>query len=243
LPPSKSHRRGYPVAILVGFDAEQAALWIVYSQVVKPERTIRIEGNRTDPKAVYTFHESIVNALRPLMKEGVKSVIIASPPRTNYGTDFQKHIQDHHTWLAKGPSKATLAQITGSAITIHEITSLSRTADFRRVVGETTEEESENLIELLEKRLNATSSEPLILYSLIEIENAVLWPWKPGKPRPEFLVLTDTYLSGSRQRNRVQRLLQFASNKGVKTRIVKSDTLAGKRILQLGGLVCGMITQ
>jgi stalled ribosome rescue protein Dom34 len=243
LPTRNSYRRGYPVAVLVGFDIEQAALWRVYSQVVKPERTIRIEGTRNDQKAVYTFHESIVNALRPTMKEGVKSIIIASPPRTNYGTDFQKHIQDHHAWLTRGPSKATLAQITGSAITIHDITTLTRTADFRRVIGETTEEESENLVELLEKRLNATSSEPLILYALQEIENAVLSSWKPGKPRPEFLILTDTYLSSSHQRNRIQRLIQVASNRNVNTRIVKSDTLAGKRVLQLGGLVCVMITQ
>ena len=212
MPSSKSYRRGYPVAILVGFSEAQAALWRVYSQVVKPDRTIRIEGTRNDPKAVYTFHESIVNALRPIMKEGVKSIIIASPPRTNYGQDFQKHIQDHHTWLSKGPSKATLAQIVGLAISIHEITTLSRTADFRKVVGETNEEESENLVELLEKRLNATGSEPLVLYSLDEIENAIFSTFKPGKPHPEFLILTDTYLSRSHQRNRVQRLLQIAAN-------------------------------
>jgi stalled ribosome rescue protein Dom34 len=243
LSPSKSYRRGYPVAILVGFDTQQAALWRVYSQVVKPERTIHIEGNRTDSKAVYTFHESIVNALRPIMKEGVKSIIIASPPRTIYGQDFQKHIQDHHAWLTKGPSKATLAQITGSAITTHEITTLSRTGDFRRVIGETNEEESENLVKLLEKRLNAADAEPLVLYSLVEIENATFSPSKPGKLHPEFLILTDTYLSRSHQRNRVQRLLQIASNNNVKTRIVKSDTPAGKRVLQLGGLVCVMTTQ
>ncbi len=243
LPQGKSYRRGYPVAILVGFDVEQGALWRVYSQVVKPERTIQIDATRRDPKAVYAFHESIINALRTPMKEGVKSILIASPPRTNYGVDFLKHIQDHHAWLTKGPSKATFAQITGSAITIHEITALSRTADFRRVIGETTEEESENLVEILEKRLNATIPEPLILYSLCEIENAIFGPWKTGKPHPEFLVLTNTYLSSSHQRNRVQRLLQIASNKNVKTRIVESETIAGKRVLQLGGLVCVMTAQ
>jgi stalled ribosome rescue protein Dom34 len=243
LPSGKSYRRGYPVAILIGFDTAKAALWKVYSQVVKPDKTIHIEGTRNDPKAVYTFHESIINALRPAMKEGVKSIIIASPARTNYGTDFQKHIQDHHAWLSKGPGKATFAQMTGSATTMHEITTLSRTAEFLKVIGETTEEESENLVELLEKRLNATGIEPLVLYSFDEIENAIYSPWKPSKPHPEFLILTDNYTSTSHQRNRVQRLLQVAVNRNVKTRIVKADTIAGKRVLQLGGLVCIMIIQ
>jgi stalled ribosome rescue protein Dom34 len=243
LPSSKAYRRGYPVAILVGLNAEQATLWRVYSQVVKPETTIRLGGTRNDPKAVYTFHESVVNALRPTMKEGVKSIIIASPARTSYGGDFQKHVQDHHSWLTKGPSKATFAQITGLATSTHDVTTLSRAPDFRRVIGETNEEESENLVELLEKRLNATSSEPLILYSLDEIENAILSPWKTRKPQPEFLILTDTYLANSHQKYRLQRLIQIASNKKVKARVVKSETPAGKRVLQLGGLVCVMATQ
>jgi stalled ribosome rescue protein Dom34 len=59
-----------------------------------------------------------------------------------------------------------------------------------------------------------------------------------GKPKPEYLLLTDNYLSGSRQRNRVYRLLQIAKNRSVKTRIINAESTAGIRLTQLGGLVC-----
>jgi stalled ribosome rescue protein Dom34 len=51
------------------------------------------------------------------------------------------------------------------------------------------------------------------------------------------LVLTDSYLAESNCKNRIQRLLQIAANREVKTKIVNAETSAGKRITQLGGLV------
>ena len=234
----RGYRRGYAVAILVGLKEDQAVLWKVYSHIVKPEKTLPLTGYRSDPKAVYNFHESIVNALRPAMKEGVKSIVLASPPRTNFAADFQKHVREHHSWLTSGSSKATFAEMTGSATTIHEVTVLTRGPDFKRIVGETTGEETENLLELLEKRLNAQSQEPLVLYSLEEIEDKVFSQWIPSKPKPEYILATDTYLAGSRQKNRIQKLTQIAMKRGVKTRVVNSETAAGKRLLQLGGLVC-----
>ena len=58
------------------------------------------------------------------------------------------------------------------------------------------------------------------------------------KPKPEYLMLTDEYLSKSRQKYRVQRLMQVAANKGVKTRVISAESTAGKRLTQLGGIVC-----
>jgi stalled ribosome rescue protein Dom34 len=226
------------VAILLGLKEEHAVLWKVFSHVVKPEKSLPFNGYRNDQKALYNFHEAIVTALRPALNEGVKSIIVASPPRTTYTGDFLRHIREHHAWLTQGPSKATFAELTGSASTMHDVSTLSKMPDFRRAISETTLEETENLLELLEKRLNAPSQEPLVLYALEEIEDKILGAWVPSKPKPDYLLLTDTFLSGSRQRNRLQRLTQIAQNRGVKTRIVDSKTAAGKRLLQLGGIVC-----
>jgi stalled ribosome rescue protein Dom34 len=238
LTPSRGYRRGYAVAVLVGLKEDQAVLWKVYSHIVKPEKTVPLNGYRNDSKAVYNFHESVVNALRPAMKEGVKSIVFASQQRTNFSADFLRHIREHHSWLTSGSSKATFAEMTGGAATIHEVTVLTRTPDFKRIVGETTGEETENLLELLEKRLNSPSQEPLVLYSVEEIEDKVFSQWIPGKPKPEYILAIDTYLAGSRQKNRIQKLTQIAMNRGVKTRVVNSKTAAGKRLLQLGGMVC-----
>jgi stalled ribosome rescue protein Dom34 len=234
----KGYRRGYAVAVLVGLGENQAAVWKVFSHVVKPERNISLNGSRSDAKALYNFHEAIVNALRPTLKEGVKSIIIAAPTRTDYTAEFQKHVRSHHSWLTQGPGKAALAEIVGPSVTAHEITVLTRTPQFRLIIGETTLEETENLLELLEKRLNAPGEEPLVLYSLEEIENAIYGSAANDKPQPEYLVLVDTYLSGSRQKGRLHRLQQIAKNRGIQTKIVKSDSPAGKRVIQLGGIIC-----
>ena len=232
----KAYKRGYPVAILIGIENDHAALWQVFSQVAKHQQTIPLNGDRKDSKAVYNFHESIINALRPTLKEGVRSIIIASPSKTNYAQDFLNHIKAHHTWLLQGPNKATFSPITGSASTPPQVAALTKTALFKQLINETTAEETENLLEILEKRLNETDN--LVLFSLEEAENLILGKQATGKPKPEYLLLTDNYLSSSRQKNRVHRLLQIATNRKVKTRIINAESTAGIRLTQLGGLVC-----
>jgi stalled ribosome rescue protein Dom34 len=235
--PSKAYRRGYPVALLIGLKDNHASIWKVFSNVVKPEKTIDFATTKNDSKAQYNFHEAIVNAMRPTIKEGVNSIVLVSQ-KTEYTQAFLRHLKDHHAWLTQGPEKATFAEMSGPATTIHDVTVLTRTPEFCRIIGETTVQETENLIELIEKSLNSPSAQPLILYSMEEIEDAITSPWIPGKPKPDFLMMTDTYLSGSRQKNRLQRLLQIAQNRKVKSRIIKSDSLTGKRVSQLGGIIC-----
>ena len=232
----KAYRRGYPVAVLVGIEQNHAALWHVFSQVAKPDQTIPLNGQRSYTKAVYSFHEAIVNALRPTLKEGVRSTIIASPARTSYAQDFQSHIKAHHSWLLQGSNKASFSTITGSASTPTQVAALTKTAAFKELISETTAQEAENLLEILEKRLNASGN--LVLFSLQESENFILNPQAEGKPKPEYLMLTDEYLSKSRQKYRVQRLMQVAANKEVKTRVISAQSTAGNRLTQLGGLVC-----
>ena len=236
--PRKGCRRGYPVAILAGLGEDKAVLWKIFSMVVKPEKTIQLEGTRREPKALYNFHESIVNALRPTLKEGVRSIILASPPRTNYARAFIDHVRGHHTWLIQGSNKTVISEITGSATTASEVTALARTPFFEGKIQEITSEETEDLIDVLEKRLNASDENEAILYSLEEAENLILPKPKPGRHEPEYLLLTDKYLSNSREKNRLHRLMQIASNHSVKTRIVDFESKAGQRLTQLGGLVC-----
>ena len=234
----RGYRRGYPVAILVGLEDDRAVLWKVFSNVVKPEKTLRLDGTRNDPKAVYNFHESIVNALRPTLKEGVRSIILPSPSRTDYAQRFIDHIHGHHAWLVQGPNKAIFSEAPGSAGTQSEVAAVARTPMFRRLISETTSKETENLIDMLEKRLNTSNQNTVVLYSLKETEDPILGPQKPGRPKPEYLMLTDKYLSESHEKNRIQRLMQIATNRNVKTRIVDAESKAGLRLTQLGGMAC-----
>jgi stalled ribosome rescue protein Dom34 len=232
----KGYRRGYPVAILVGLEAEKAVLWNVFSQVIKSEKIVSV-GNRNDSKSVYSFHESIVNAMRSTVREGIRSIIVVSPARTNYAQKFISHINSHHTWLVRGRSKVALSVLTGSAVTLSEVTSLAKAPAFQKLISETVSEESENLVEVLEQRLNAPTQKTLVLYSLEEIEDFVLASNQTNRTRPEYLLLTDKFLAESRQKNRLHRLMQIAANRGVKTRIISGESKAGLRLAQLGGIV------
>ena len=232
----KSYRRGYPVAVLVGIKQNHAALWQVFSQVAKHQQNIVLNSERNDAKALYNFHESIINALRPILKEGIRSIIIASPSKTDYSQQFLSHIKGHHNWLLQGPGKAVFSPITGSASTAPQVSALTQTSTFKQLISDTTAEETENLLEILEKRLNATDN--LVLFSLQEAEHFIFETQGEGKAKPEYLMLTDEYLSKSRQKYRVQRLMQVSANKGVKTRVISAESTAGKRVTQLGGLVC-----
>ncbi len=234
----KGYRRGYPVATLVGLEEDRAVLWKVFSNVVKPEKTILLDGTWNDQKALYNFLESVINALRPTLKEGVRSIIVAAPPRTRYTQIFVNHVGAHHTWLTQGSTKATFSQATGSATTTSEVAALARTPQFNQLIDETTEKESENLIDILERHLNTTDRHASMLYSLKEIEDLILSPHKPGTTKPEYLMLTNRYVSDSREKHKINRLIQIAANKNVKTRIVDAESAAGQRLTQLGGMVC-----
>ena len=232
----KNYKRGYPVAMLIGIEANHTALWQIFSQVAKPQQTIPINGERKDQKALYNFHETIINALRPVLKEGVRSMVVASPPRTSYAQEFLYHIKAHHAWLMQGTNKASFSQITGSASSPPQVATLTKTSTFKQLIQENATEETENLLEILEKRLSKTDN--LVLFSLQEAETLILNPQAPGKPQPEYLMLTDNYLERTRQKNRINRLMMIAAKNGVKTRVINADSNAGARLTQLGGIIC-----
>jgi stalled ribosome rescue protein Dom34 len=232
----KSYRRGYPVAVLVGVEIDHASLWQIYSQVAKYQETINIQGNRNDSKAIYNFYETITNALRPTVKLGLKSIIIAAPPRTNFANEFLNHIKTHQNWLFQGTNKATFNLIAGSVSTTQQVAALTKTGNLKEIITQTTAQETENLLDILERRLNQTGN--LVYFSLEEVEKLILSSQTEGKPKPEYLLIADDYIAGTRQKNRVHRLMQISQNRGVKTRVITADSTAGKRLAQLGGIVC-----
>ena len=196
-------------------------------------------GGEADRGELYGFHESIVNALRPALNEGVKSIVIAAPGRTDQAVNFLNHIRRHHAWLVReGPNAASFGILTGSAGRPHEVRELVRTKEFREVIGETTSRDAKNIAATLEKSLGSDDSGTVVSYSLDEIENLICGQKKQSGFRPEHLVLTDKYLEGAERRGRILRLLQISKNIGIKTTIINAKTQAGLRLSQLGGLVC-----
>ncbi len=236
----RGYKRGYPVALLVGFKSDHAVLWQIFSRVVKLYLTLNLVGKRADIRVLYNFHESVIEALRPLLKEGVRSVVVAAPMKTNYASDFFNHVRQHHKYLiqSKSPGGATFAQLVGSADKPNEVAEILKTKEFRQLIAETTSEEADTILNALERYLYKAKSDAVVLFSLREIEDYV---YDRERSLEDFgtgyLILTDKYLAESEDKNRVHTLLQISRNRRVKTRIVMSETPAGKRISQFGGIV------
>jgi stalled ribosome rescue protein Dom34 len=235
----QGYKRGYSVALLVGFESDHAVLWQVFRHIVKLHLKVNLGGKRTDARTLYNFHESVVDALRPVLKEGVRSIVVTAPMKTTYAADFLDHVQKHHTYLIqlKRQNRATFAELVGSADQSHKVAELVKTKGFLRLIAETTSEEADHVVNALEKHLFSTDSNSVVLYSLKEIEDMVYDRKRHNDFRTEYLMLTDKYLADSEDKNRIHRLLQISQNKKVKTRIVNAETPAGKRISQFGGAV------
>jgi stalled ribosome rescue protein Dom34 len=223
----------------VGFEEDFAVMWRIFSHVVKLSFRLELEGKRTDEKVLYNFHESIIDALRPVLKEGIRSIVATAPARTTYAKDFLEHVRKHHRYLtqSKNPSRANLAELVGSADDHIKVAELTKTKEFIDLIAETTSEEADQVVNSLDKHLYGTSNNSVVLYSLKEIEEIVYSQEKCADFRTEYLLLTNKYLAGSKQKNRIHRLLQIAKNKKVKTTIINSETTAGTRISQFGGIV------
>jgi len=210
----------------------------VFSEVVKLDGTVE-HGGEAETGKLYDFHESIVNALRPTLREGVRSIVVAAPARTDYAMNFLNHIRKHHAWLLRGGlNAATFGELIGSAGQLHEVHELVRTKAFRDVIRETTSRDAENIAAALEKSLDSDDSGTVVSYSLEEIEELVYSRQEQSSLKPEHVVLTDKYLAGTKNRGRILRLLQISKNTGIKTTIVNAETGTGLRLSQLGGLVC-----
>lgn len=227
------------MALLVGFEDDHAVLWRIFSRVIKRSLRLELDRKRTNDKALYNFHESVVDALKPVLKEGVRTIVVTAPVRTIYAQDFLEHVRKHHRYLIqpKSPNRANFAELVGSADDRIKVAELTKTKEFTNLIAETTSEEADQAVNNLEKHLYGADNNSPVLYSLKEIEDIVYNREKDREPRTEYLLLTDKYLAECKQKNRINKLLQIAKNKEVKTRVVNVETAAGNRISQFGGLV------
>lgn len=236
--PNKKHRyqRGYPMAVLVGFEEKKAVIWRIFSKVIKPYTVVELKGE--DKTHLFNFHESIVNTLRPMFKEGIRSIITVAPLNTDYAKKLRKHIQTHHLWLTKNnDSIITFGELAGSASQLHEVSKLVKTQEFRKILPKVLSEDADNIADILEQQLNEINSGKVVLYSLEEIEKMVYNHNEQLSNKSRYLILTNRYLAETREKKRIYRLLQISENKNVNMRIVDIETKAGSRVSQLGGLV------
>jgi len=224
--PKRRRRRGYQTAVLIGLEGRRASLWNIFSESVQP-------GSQVQGEDAYSFYESVVDLLRPSVKQGIKSILVAAPSDRDY-TEFMGHLEKHQGWLLKGWSlnTVTFERIPEPAMSIDQVRVLVKSERFNEKLSSVQGDDVKRVMDALEKLLNDPEGIERILFTIKEVEDAVY-----GKdPRPEYILVTEKFRS--MHTRRVGRLLLVASNGGIKTRIVKENTSAGIRITQFGGLVC-----
>lgn len=218
-------RRGYPIAVLIGLVGKIAYIWHVFTESVK-------EGEVIQAKSYYNFYESIVDTLRPNLKLGLKTILVATPIEKEYKS-FINHIMKHQSWMIKGYdlNTVTFDYISLEAIDLLSVQELVRTKDFRNKLTEVSSSDIQQVMDHLEKLLNDQNAIETLLFNLNEVEDAVY-----GDALVEYILITESL--NRRFGKRTSRLLQIAGNKNIKTRIIEKRSLAKERIDQLGGLVC-----
>ena len=234
-------KRGHPVSILIGLYNDRAVFWRIFSETVRPDIIIKRGRKRKyqDNKQLYHFHEEIVDKIRSVIKEGIKSNLIVSPPKKEYSKEFLSHVKKHHSWLLKkGKNTVVFNEIVGSANTQEEVSYLVKNEYFKEAVDDVSNQEAMLILEDLDEVINKPNKYSKILYTLAEIEREIDKKWKNYEVKPNEIILTDEYLEKRKKRNRTDRILQIAKNHGIKTKVVNAESDAGKKVEMFGGLVC-----
>ena len=236
-------KRGHQVAILIGLHDNDAVFWKIYSETIRfHSRLTRGRKRKSqNKKHLYHFHEEIINILRPLIKEGIRSVILLSPLKEEYSNEFLNHVNKHHLWLLKkGDKQVVFSKIIGNqARNQMDVYYLKTQEYFRDIVDQTSNQEGLLILEVLKEIINKNEKFSKILYTWREIDYELrLIKKNPNSPKPYYIILTEEYQKNPKNRNKIHRILQIARNLEIKTKIVKRESEAGAIVEQFGGLIC-----
>jgi len=174
----------------------------------------------------------VAGPVAPVIKQGVKTIIVASTDEKDYAS-FMSHIERHQSWLLKGweLNKATFEHVPMAAMDERQVREIVNTDGFKKMLSEASSVDMRHVMEVLEERLNDSDGIETLLFSLGEIESHIY-----GGGEAEYMLVTDQF--HERHRRRTHRLLQVVANRSTQTSIVPTDTAAGARLTQFGGLVC-----
>ncbi|MHA1682875.1 MAG: hypothetical protein ACTSUE_18195 [Promethearchaeota archaeon] len=243
----RKSKRGYIKTVLIGIDSMHAKFWLLFSERAQFHCTVQVgrKHENADKSDLYKFHEELVNKIRPLASQGKKSFLLVSPAKKNYSKLFLDHVKAHHHWLFLERSDRSVAFkiVEGRLNNVKEVSYFVQTDVFQEAIKAVTSKEAGKIIDILEKRLNVIDAD-LVLVSLADIEDFIYAggkrkkTFKPLKVEPEYILVTTKYLEKTTGKARIQRLMQISKNRGIKSKIVDSETQAGERIDQFGGIAC-----
>ena len=148
----------HTVVVLVGIELNHAAIWQIFSQVAKQQQTIPLNADRKDLKALYSFHETSIISFQTRLKGRRKKYNCGFTAKNLFLPRIYSTTSKSSSFvaLAKATSKASISQIAGYASSPYRSGNLTKTYIFKNLIEENATEETENLLEILEKRLSKT---------------------------------------------------------------------------------------
>jgi len=216
----------------------------VYSHSLRSYKTIKLtrKWKYLDDKQIYKLLEELVNLVRLVIRDGLKSILLASPQKKDYSTIFLDHINKHHQWLvrSKGYNRVSFGEIVGNANDIESAKFLISQEKSLHIIHETTSDEINLLVKQLNKIINVGDPNKILLYSLEEIEALIYGKGKKDKSaadKLDFLIVTENFINRQKQKNRIHRLMQIANNKGIITKTISIENPAVDRFNQFGGIL------
>ncbi|MHA1150618.1 MAG: hypothetical protein ACTSR8_20550 [Promethearchaeota archaeon] len=238
-------KRGFLVALLIGFDEQAINLWKIYTHSIRSYSSLKLKRKwkYSDSKQKYHYYEDLVDLIRSLVREGLRSILLANAPKKDYSEGFLQHINKHHQWLvrSRADNKVSFGMLEGNARNLKDVSYLMSKEKSFKILNNTTSEEAELLIAQLEKSINANDKDIIVLYGLRDIEEIIYKGGKKdryAKEKVDILLITENILKNPKLRNRVHRLKQIAKNKGIITRILPKESTQSDRINQFGGILC-----
>ena len=239
----KRPKRGFLMALLIGFDEKEIHTWKVYSHSLRVYKTIKLtrKWKYLDDKQIYKLLEELVNLIRIVIRDGLKSILLASSQKKDCSTIFLDHINKHHQWLvrSKGYNRVSFGKIVGNANTLEGAKFLISQEKSLDIISETTSDEINLLVKQLNKIINVGDPNKILLYSLEDIEALIYGRGKKDKSaadKLDFLIVTEDYIN-SHNKHRIHRLIQIANNKGIITKTVSIENPAADRFNQFGGIL------
>ena len=238
----KKQRRGFLVALLIGFDEKTIHSWKVYTHSLRGYKTIKLprKWKYLDDKQKYNLLEDMVNIIRPIIREGLKSIILANPEKEEYSATFLDHVKKHHQWLLKGYNRVSIGVIDGVADSLESAKFLISQEESKLAIDDTINDELHEIVKRLDKLIHTGDPEKQLLYTLEEIGDIVYEGGKKDKTaaeRLDIIIITAKFIEKQANKSHVHRLLQIANNKGVKTKTISIESPFTDRFDQLGGLL------
>ncbi|MHA1823672.1 MAG: hypothetical protein ACTSXM_07425 [Promethearchaeota archaeon] len=241
---TKKPKRGFLMALLIGFDEREIHTWKVYSHSLRAYKTIKLtrKWKYLDDKQIYHSLEELVNLIRLVIRDGLKSILLASSQKNNYSTIFLDHINKHHQWLvrSKGYNRVSFGEIVGNANNIESANYLISQEKSLDIISETTSDEINLLVKQLNKIINVGDPNKLLLYNLEDIEALIYGRGKKDKSaadKLDILIVTENFINRHKYKYRIHRLMQIANNKGIITKTISIENPAVDRFDQFGGIL------